>query len=865
MLIGLRVVGAAAALVFALACGDGVIVVEDAADREPAGSQRATQTGDVAPGGATDSAGPAATSGAPLAAPVSAPDARSEPASDSAVAAFPEASRQALLAPGDPGAGRAAIANATVHTRQVGSALIRFEAVLEDRTGRDRFEYHFAVSVQNTGGGLLRGAVMVASSGAATRVVDSCATFGTTPPGTTRDADGPFVIAQSRGAVFDPAVLSFSIDATPDSALCQDPGRVTLRRLNRSEYDNTVRDLLGTSQRPALDFPADDFGYGFDTIGAVLATSPLLFEKAEGAARSLVEEFLRVAPAASAQRLQAETGTAGCGAANSNAWLLWSECDVAVQANVPLAAEYEIRVRAWASQAGSELARMQIRLGLQPVGAEIEVPATSSSPAVYVVRTTVPAGAQTLRAEFTNDYYEDPADRNLWVDYIELYGPLNVPPPSAQANALRALCDPGVAGRIPCTRARVQWFARKAWRRPPATAEVDALVALADDAFVGGADADGALGVALRAVLTSPHFLFRVERDPHPRSAEVHPLSDHELAARLSYFLWSSMPDATLDALADAGTLHEPATLAAQVHRMVLDPKARGFIDAYAGQWLRTRALDDVNPDYALFPTWDDALKEAMREETHLYLQEFLQTQTDFLGFFDARFTYLNDRLAQHYGLPAPGSSTPVRVALPANGERGGIFTQAAVLTVNSQPRRTSPVKRGKWALDQILCIDIPPPPAGVEGMLDTPGATGTLRERLAAHRANPECASCHDYLDPIGLGLENFDAIGAWRTIDEGQTIDASGLFPDGRSFDGAAEMAALVKADPNTPRCLSERMLIYALGRGLEGADEAHLDAITAAFQSNGRTLESLIAAIVQSEPFRNRRGEHAGEAAP
>jgi len=204
-------------------------------------------------------------------------------------------------------------------------------------------------------------------------------------------------------------------------------------------------------------------------------------------------------------------------------------------------------------------------------------------------------------------------------------------------------------------------------------------------------------------------------------------------------------------------------------------------------------------------------------------------------------------------------------VALPANGERGGIFTQGSVLTVSSQPRRTSPVKRGKWALDQILCVDIPPPPAGVEGMLDTPGQTGTLRERLAAHRANPECASCHDYLDPIGLGLENFDAIGAWRSIDEGQTIDASGQFPDGRSFDGAAEMAALVKADPNTPRCLSERLLIYALGRGLEDADEVHLDAITAAFQSNGRTLESLIAAIVQSEPFRMRRGEHAGEAAP
>jgi hypothetical protein len=864
MLSAVRLVCVAALLAFAAGCGDGVIVVAPGADREPETPQRAA-VGTLAPSVARDSGAASDASEAPVAEPANAPEAQRESAPETTLAAFPEASRQALLAPGDAGAQRSVIANATEHTRQVGSALIRFRAVLEERTGRDRFEYHFAVSVQNTGGTLLRGAVMVSSSHAATRVVDSCATFGTTPPGTTRDADGPFVIAQTRGAAFDPAVLSFAIDATPDSAVCQDPGRVTLRRLNRSEYDNTVRDLLGTAQQPALDFPADDFGYGFDTIGAVLATSPLLFEKAEGAARALVEEFLRVAPAPASQRIQAETGTAECGAVNANAWLLWSECDVAVQANVPLAAEYEIRVRAWASQAGPEIARMQIRAGLQVVGAEIEVPATASNPAVYTLRTTIPAGMQTLRAEFTNDFYEEPADRNLWVDWIELYGPLNVAPPSAQANALRALCDPGVAGRIPCTRTRVAAFARKAWRRPPTTAEIDALVALADDAFVAGADESASLGVALRAVLTSPHFLFRIERDPHPRSAEVHPLGDHELAARLSYFLWSSTPDATLDALADAGTLSAPATLAAQVQRMIRDPKARGFIDSYAGQWLRTRALEDVNPDYALFPAWDAALEDAMREETHLFLQEFLTTQTDFLGFFDARFTYLNDRLAQHYGLPAPGSTTPVRVALPASGERGGIFTHASVLTVSSQPRRTSPVKRGKWALDQILCIDIPPPPAGVEGMLDTPGQTGTLRERLAAHRANPECASCHDYLDPIGLGLEHFDAIGAWRTVDEGQAIDASGQFPDGRSFDGAAEMAALVKADPNTPRCLAERLLIYALGRGLEDADEAHLDAISAAFQSNGRTLESLIVAIVQSEPFRMRRGEHAGEATP
>jgi hypothetical protein len=324
------------------------------------------------------------------------------------------------------------------------------------------------------------------------------------------------------------------------------------------------------------------------------------------------------------------------------------------------------------------------------------------------------------------------------------------------------------------------------------------------------------------------------------------------------------MPDATLDALADAGQLGAPATLAAQVHRMAQDPKARSFVESYAGQWLGTRGLDDVNPDYAYFPAWDDALKQAMRNETHLLLLELLRSDVDLLRLFDADFTYLNDRLAQHYGLPQPGTSAMTRVALGAHPQRGGIFTHGSVLTANSQPRRTSPVKRGKWALDQLLCIDIQPPPAGVEGMLDDPGATGTLRERLAAHRANPECAACHDYLDPIGLGLEHYDAIGAWRTSDEGQPIDATGQFPDGRSFDGAREMAALVKADPSTPRCLAERLLIYALGRGLGPADEAPLDAITAAFEANGRSFEDLLVAIVQSDAFRMRRGEPS-EATP
>ena len=858
MLSAVRLVIAIALVAISAACGDSSRVTQPApaAPAAIAGALRGVVGGGATESTAAGQAAPASEApGSPKLERAAQPLA-SDPTPDAAVATAPFHNAPAAAVTGSP-----------TFTRTVGNATIRFWSVFEGRTGRERFEYHFRVSVQNGGSGLLRGAVMVTSSAAASHVAVSCAPFGTTPPGTTRDADAPFVIAQDRATRFDPAKLSFSIDATPDPTLCRDPGRVTLRRLNRTEYDNTVRDLLGTTSRPALDFPADDAGYGFDTIADVLALSPLLFEKAETAARTLVEEALRVYPPTSAQRREAEaaTTTHECGGAAGAFWNLWSACGLAVQVTVPAPATYQIRVRAYQRAAGPDPARMQVRDGALSVGGEIDVPALSTAPGIYTVSKFLDAGVHTLHVEFTNDYYVDPDDRNLYIDYVELYGPLDTVAPSPQIAALRALCNPAIDGTRSCLRERLQAFARRAWRRPPTAAEIDTLVTLAEATALGGVDFETSLGAAMTAAMTSPHFLFRVERDPHPSSAEVHPLSDHELATRLSYLLWSSMPDAALDQLADAGTLDVPATLAAQVHRMVLDPKSSGFVDSFAGQWLGTRALDDVNPDSINFPNWDDTLKQAMRDETHLVFQEFLRTQTDFLGLFDARFTYLNDRLAQHYGLPAPGSSTPVRVALPQGGQRSGIFTHGSVLTANSQPRRTSPVKRGKWALDQVLCIDIPPPPAGVEGMLDTPGATGTLRERLAAHRAKPECATCHDYLDPIGLGLENYDAIGAYRTQDAGQPIDASGAFPDGRSFNGAAAMAALVKSDPNTPHCVAERLLTYALGRGLDGDDDAHLDSITATFQSNGRSLESLITAIVQSEPFRMRRGETTSEATP
>jgi len=786
------------------------------------------------------------------------------PAEPPAVAAATEVAHAAAVElPAEDEGGGGGISTA-VHSRIVGNATVRFWLTRVERTGRGRHEFAFAVSVQNRGSGTLQGAVLVSSAAATSRVVDSCAPFGVTPAGLTRAADDPFVISQDRNAAFDPARLSFSLAPAADPALCADPGRVTLRRLNRSEYDNSVRDLLGTTLRPGQDFPADDYGYGFDTIGDVLSLSPLLFEKAELAAAEIVEEALRVYPEQPiTDRYEAEDGEAECGGGPYGGfWNLWSECGLTVQVPVELPGRYEIRVRAYEHHGGDEYAHMQVNVNGASSGPEFPVGATSSAPAIYSRGVTLNAGIHAIEVEFTNDFYEEPADRNLNVDWIELRGPLDAPPPSPQVQALRALCDPALDGVAACHREMLAAFARRAWRRPLAAGELEGLARLADDAVAGGAGFDEALGVALRAALVSPHFLFRVERDPHPGSVEKHWLSDHELATRLSYLVWASTPDDPLLASADAGQLRQPGWIAAHVQRMVVDPKVSGFVQAYAGQWLGTRALDDVNPDSVYFPSWDDALKQSMLAETLLYFQSFVQNQRSFLDFFDAEYSFLNDRLAQHYGLPLPGSASPVLVPLTPGGQRGGIFTQGSVLTVTSQPRRTSPVKRGKWALDQLLCIDIPPPPAGVEGMLDQPGApTGTLRERLAQHRANPQCATCHDYLDPIGLGLENYDAIGAWRSHDAGEAVDPSGQFPDGRSFAGPRQMAALVKADPNTPRCIAERLLVYALGRGLTPQDDVHLDAIAAQWAAGGYEFRNLLVAVAQSEPFRMRRGEPGG----
>lgn len=658
-------------------------------------------------------------------------------------------------------------------------------------------------------------------------------------------------------------------NGTTNQPLCvagepRDPGRVTIHRINRAEYDNTVRDLLQTSARPAVDFPHDDHGYGFDNIADVLSTAPLLVEKYESAATLLVDEVL-AKPFEGSVRIQYEAETIGGSVGNpyggGTAWNLFSNGTVSQTFQVEIAGAYQLSTRVFGQQAGADPARVELRIDGRSLG-PIDVPETSANPRTVEIRVDdLAAGEHTFAVAFLNDFYDPDAgaDRNLIVDWLAVDGPLDytAPPTNPAAYQSVMVCDPAMMDRDECAAEIFRRFAKRAWRRPVTEDEVTRLVALANIAFAEGDDFDTGIGLGMQAILLSPHFLFRVELDPDPASMEPHALSPHELATRLSYFLWSSMPDDHLFALADDGTITNPEVLREEVRRMLQDPKADALVDNFAGQWLYTRALDDAFPDPAVYTSWNDDLKASMATESRMFVKTFLTQDIPFIDLLDADFMFLDDRLARHYGLPEPGSDEVVRVA--ATGEhRGGLLTQGTFLTVTSRPKRTAPVIRGKWILEQLLCQAPPPPPADVPGFPEGMAVTGSVRERTEAHRADPKCIGCHQVMDPLGFALEHYDGVGQWRTEDEGYPVDASGVLPDGRSFLGGIELAQIIKNDDNTPHCMTEHAFVYALGRGRERYDTCALDDMTNAFVEGGGTFSALVEAMVTHPTFTTRRGE-------
>jgi hypothetical protein len=397
-------------------------------------------------------------------------------------------------------------------------------------------------------------------------------------------------------------------------------------------------------------------------------------------------------------------------------------------------------------------------------------------------------------------------------------------------------------------------------------AEVDSLMTMVALAKTNGDTIEQGYGLALQAALLSPNFVFRVEIDSSPTSMTPHALGDYELASRLSYFLWSTMPDDDLFEAAQAKTLATPATLAAQVARMLKSAKAQALVDNFAGQWLYVRKIDEAQPDTMAFPSFDEDLRGAMKTETQKLFSEILFNGLGADKLLTSDFTFVNDRLAKHYGLPLPGSSSFQRVSLLGNTQRGGFLANAGILMVTSHPTRTSPVLRGKWVMTELLCQDVPPPPPGVNVKIDMETmANETLRQRLERHRADAVCASCHKLMDPIGFGLENYDGIGAYRTTDGNVPIDSRGQLPDGQTFSGPQQLAALVAADPDFARCATQKLYTYALGRAPDDA-ATHLDGVTLdklvdGFVKNGFRLDQLITSLVTSPTFLTRRGDPTG----
>ncbi len=418
-------------------------------------------------------------------------------------------------------------------------------------------------------------------------------------------------------------------------------------------------------------------------------------------------------------------------------------------------------------------------------------------------------------------------------------------------------CDPTSAGDAACASQVLAAFARKAWRRPATSDELARLTAFVPLARNNGDGFDQGIALAVKAILLSPHFMFRPELDPDPAATAPRLLNDFEIAARLSYFLWSSMPDDMLAAAADAGQLRDVASLQQQAARMLADPKSASIVGNMGGQWFGLYKMAAVSPSATQFPTFDAALATAMTQETTLFLNDFFfNSGLSFLDALDAPWTYANARLAQHYGLSGVTGTDFQKVSL-AGANRAGLLGQASILTTTSLPTRTSPVKRGYWVLSNVLCTPPPPPPDNVPPLDSTPVPPGSsLRTQLDAHVSNPVCAACHNLMDPIGFGLEHFDAIGAWRDRDGTAAIDATGVLPDTTAFDGAVQLASALKHEaPSVTACVTQKMFAYSLGRDPVSADRCQTDQLRASFVNGNYSFRSLIMQMIASDAFRMR----------
>ena len=651
-----------------------------------------------------------------------------------------------------------------------------------------------------------------------------------------------------------------------DAAIKPDPGRVTAKRLNRNEYRNTIRDLLAVDFRADKDFPTDDSGYGFDNIGDVLSTSPVLMEKYLNAAETIASRAMGADPLPKKPlNITYELKTKNLRRLDYST--------VEASHRVDWDGEYTV-IFGFPGERPADAKPVKMNFYMDGQLVQTIDVETKPSKLVYFnpfsdaqIKIYLPEGDHVFRAQFQNDdfvqqftndkdAYND--KKNKYIGAITFVGPYPANVEKASRKKI-LICDIKAGGQQ-CIEKIVANLAHHAYRRPPTKAEVASLMKFVAMAKQQGQSTEQGIQLALTTMLVSPEFLFRVEHDPKPTDPEsVHRLTDLELASRLSYFLWSSMPDDQLLTLAETGKLHEPATLDAQVKRMMTDGKARAFADNFAGQWLEIRNLDSIKPDPQKFPLWNEGLKEDMRTETSMFFQHVLSENRPITEFIDAKYTYLNENLAKFYGIKDVKGPDFRKVDL-ATDERGGVLAPGSVLAVSSYPSRTSPTIRGKYILNNILGTPPPPPPPDVPALDDAKvGSEVSLRKQLEAHRANAVCASCHSKMDVLGFGLENYDAIGKWRTVDGKFPIDVGGTMPNGKSFKTAAEMRTiLLDSMPQVSRCLIEKVMTYALGRGMQTYDNRSIDQINKDLAADGYKFQTLIYDVVRSLPFQSRRGE-------
>jgi len=702
------------------------------------------------------------------------------------------------------------------------------------------------------------------------------------PPGNPR----PDTATVERMVAFFEHELDAAVAANPN------PGRASIHRLNRSEYGNAVRDLLALEIDPTEFLPADDEGYGFDNIADVLRVSPSLLEQYLSASSVIaalavgdpqtpnVSRIFRAPPdLAQADHIEGlPLGTRG---------------GLLIEHDFPLDAEYEFSVFLTRNIVGYmtglewphelEISIDGERVFLAPVGGEEDnamSDANFSAAADTIderlrTRVFVPAGPHEVAVAFlrrNSAQSHEPLElhtRDLdlqnmnglpIVDYVNLRGPFN-PVGSGDTPSRRRIftCMPETApDETACAEQIISTLARRAYRRPVTESDLGLLM----DAYERGRDSRGfeaGIQNAVRVVLASPAFLFRDEPDPESVApGSNYELGDWALASRLSFFLWSSIPDDELLAVAEQGRLHEPAEYARQIERMLRDPKAEALVENFAGQWLFLRNVQSARPDINTFPDFDDNLRQSMRRETELLFADIVARDASVLDLINADYTFLNERLAAHYGVPGIYGSHFRRVEVEDESRRG-ILGHGSILTVTSNPNRTSPVLRGKWILENVLGTPAPTPPPNVPALQENEAGqpARSVRERLAEHRENPVCAACHDVMDPIGLGLESFDAIGRWREREPGGLVDASGQMVDGTQFNGPAELREILMRKPEQfVGVIVEKMFVYALGRGLEPYDMPTVRAVVAQAAQEDYRFSAIVEGVANSVPFRTKR---------